>query len=293
MPDALSKTVPIWCAVLNRTLFPSNTWSHNVNFPPDYLGASEQWQIEQRIDGFVKSLHHLRLNLDDLRAQLGKPIRVAWANQSYFYPADLCEGAKGEGYNLLVLCSASKRVRGAEMSEGGYVQGAGDDSEGWAHGLTAPVFWANRGILLDAAEADLPALIEQLMEQSRQQDRDQDQSAILIAPTRNIFISRRDHRFCDRYDFVIDCNGAPEDGTARQLNLGCGSSKLGSRDLRKSLDKVQSFIDSRLQAEPSSSLLVMCESGKDLSAGAALAILCLYYSDDGIFFFFLSFFLFK
>jgi len=56
MPDALSKTVPIWCAVMNRALFPSEPAYHAVQFPPNYLGASEESQIEQRIDGFVRSL---------------------------------------------------------------------------------------------------------------------------------------------------------------------------------------------------------------------------------------------
>lgn len=56
MPDALSKTVPIWCAVINRALFPSELAYHAVAFPPDYLGASEESQIENRIDGFVQSL---------------------------------------------------------------------------------------------------------------------------------------------------------------------------------------------------------------------------------------------
>lgn len=56
MPDALSKTVPIWSAVLNRALFPSATAYHPVRLPPDYLGASEEAQIENRIEGFVHSL---------------------------------------------------------------------------------------------------------------------------------------------------------------------------------------------------------------------------------------------
>lgn len=56
MPDALSKTVPIWCAVINRALFPSDTAYHPVQFPPNFLGASEESQIEHRVDGFVKSL---------------------------------------------------------------------------------------------------------------------------------------------------------------------------------------------------------------------------------------------
>lgn len=56
MPDALSKTVPIWCAVVNRALFPSETDYHAVEFPPEYLPASEESQIENRIDSFVQSL---------------------------------------------------------------------------------------------------------------------------------------------------------------------------------------------------------------------------------------------
>lgn len=224
------------------------------------------------------------MDLDDLRKQLGKPIRIAWANQSYFHPTNL---RKGEGYNLFVLCSASKRVHGAEMSEGGYIQGAGDDSEGWAHGLTPSVFWANRQILSSTTEGDLPMLIEELMEQPSQHEGKQ---ATLIAPTKNIFISQRDPKLLDSgvYDLVIDCNGTPaviseDNPNPRLLNLGCASSKLGSRDLRKSLDKAQSFVNSQLRPDPSKSLLVMCESGKDLSVGATLAILCLFYNDNGIF----------
>jgi len=56
MPDALSKTVPIWSAVLNRALFPTETAYHAVQLPPNYLGKSEESQIENRIDGFVHSL---------------------------------------------------------------------------------------------------------------------------------------------------------------------------------------------------------------------------------------------
>ncbi|KAK9619903.1 tRNA A64-2'-O-ribosylphosphate transferase [Aspergillus fumigatus] len=282
MPDALSKTVPIWCAVMNRALFPSDAAYHAVQLPPNYLGASEESQIERRIDGFVKSLKDLKLDLDDLRQQLGKPIRVAWANRSYFYPTDL---HKKPDYNLFVLCSASKRVHGAEVSEGGYIQGAGDDSEGWAQGLTPPVFWAHKAILLKTPEEDLPELVEELVKEHR--DQDTAEQATLVAPTRNLYISQTNASIndCGLYDLVIDCNGRPEasEGDPKRLNLGCRLSKLGSRDLRQELDKVRAFVSSQLATDPSRSLLVTCETGKDLSAGALLAIMCLFYNDDGSF----------
>lgn len=53
MPDALSKTVPIWCCVMNRVLFP-DMGPHDLHTPPQAVSASEHAQIERRIDGFVK-----------------------------------------------------------------------------------------------------------------------------------------------------------------------------------------------------------------------------------------------
>ncbi|KAJ5134119.1 hypothetical protein N7526_005484 [Penicillium atrosanguineum] len=274
MPDALSKTIPIWCAVINRALFPTQTDFHPVQLPPNFLGESEESQIETRIDGFVSSLK--------LRQQLGKPIRVAWANRTYFYPTDL---SKNDAYILFVLCSASKRVHGAEMSEGGYIQGAGDDSEGWAHGLTPPIFWANQAVLKQTPEEDLPNLIAELVKQYQQ--RSDGQGATRVSPTQNLFLGQTNAAVNDsgQYDLVIDCNGssAAAEGNKKRLNLGCGSLKLGSRDLRKALDKVKEFVSAQLEADTSRSLLVTCETGKDLSAGALLAIICLFYKDDGTF----------
>ncbi|CAI7603468.1 unnamed protein product [Penicillium glandicola] len=282
MPDALSKTVPIWSAVLNRALFPSATAYHPVRLPPDYLGESEEAQIENRIEGFVHSLKSLKLDLDNLREQLGKPIQIAWANKTYFHPTDL---HKSDEYNLLVLCSASRRVHGAEMSEGGYIQGAGDDSEAWAYGLTPPVFWANQAVLKSTPEDELPELIDRLVAEHKLLDVARD--ATLISPTRNLYIGSAGPGIDDegQYDLIIDCNGsaAAVEGNAKRLNLGCDSGKLGSRDLRKCLDKVREFIGARLGADSSLSVLVACENGKDLSAGTLLAIVCLFYNDEGEF----------
>ncbi|OQE19563.1 hypothetical protein PENSTE_c015G10019 [Penicillium steckii] len=282
MPDALSKTIPIWSAVLNRALFPTETAYHPVCLPPNYLGASEESQIESRIENFVASLKNLKLDLEQLRVQLGKPIRIAWANRSYFHPTDL---HKNDAYSLLVLCSASRRVQGAEISEGGYIQGAGDDSEGWAHGLTPPVFWEHRALLKSTPEEELPDLIGELVAGHAQSiTRD----ATLIAPTKNLFIGAAvKGAEADLYDLIIDCNGDPAavagEENPNRLNLGCASAKLGSRDLRKSLDRVRDFIAGQFVSDPSRSLLVTCETGKDLSAGALLAIICLFYNDEGEF----------
>jgi tRNA A64-2'-O-ribosylphosphate transferase len=50
MPDALSKTIPIWCAVINWLLFGDG----EVYLPEEVVGCSESAQIREKIDGWVK-----------------------------------------------------------------------------------------------------------------------------------------------------------------------------------------------------------------------------------------------
>lgn len=58
MPDALSKTVPVWCAVVNRAIFGVDTKEGEekggLYVPPSVVGESEKVQMEARIGGFVK-----------------------------------------------------------------------------------------------------------------------------------------------------------------------------------------------------------------------------------------------
>lgn len=54
MPDALSKTIPIWCCVLNRALSGDGEVKHKLYTPPHAVSESEHAQIESRIDGLVR-----------------------------------------------------------------------------------------------------------------------------------------------------------------------------------------------------------------------------------------------
>lgn len=53
MPDALSKTIPIWCAVMNRLLFGDKDQAIRLHTPTTVVAPSEQSQIESRLDEFV------------------------------------------------------------------------------------------------------------------------------------------------------------------------------------------------------------------------------------------------
>jgi tRNA A64-2'-O-ribosylphosphate transferase len=64
MPDALSKTVPIWCSVVNRAILlrrrrrgdSCSEWDTKLYTPPSVVSAQEHDQIAQRLDGWAKVL---------------------------------------------------------------------------------------------------------------------------------------------------------------------------------------------------------------------------------------------
>lgn len=56
MPDALSKTTPIWISVMNRFLFSDLRGSHELHTPKTVTPPSEHSQMEARLDGFVEQL---------------------------------------------------------------------------------------------------------------------------------------------------------------------------------------------------------------------------------------------
>ena len=62
MPDALSKTVPIWCAVINRAILKTtqdidaDAWNTKLYTPPGVVSAQEHDQIEQRLNGWADDL---------------------------------------------------------------------------------------------------------------------------------------------------------------------------------------------------------------------------------------------
>ena len=291
LPDAFSKTVPIWVAVVNRALFPEAVEMHHLQIPPppSALGSSEISQIELRLDDFTKIFCSLGLDLQGLRMQLGRPICIRWAINGHFSPGhggsnDPHEEAgsfssSDQAYHHIILCSASRRVWGAEISEGGYIQGAGDDSEGWSHGLTAQLFWEHKELLVRTSEDELPALITGLVEQD--QSRHSSTKVTRVVPTSNIYLALGPLEKFEGFEVIINCQGDEQGSISSHLYLNCRSGKLGSKDLRDKLPFAVDAVSKQLSKHPESQILVTCSTGKDLSIGVAVAVLCLLYDDEG------------
>lgn len=281
MPDALSKTIPAWCCVLNRVLFPDDHERHALFTPPNTVSESEHAQIDARMPDFVESFRALQLDLGGLQ-HVKKPLRPIWITQE---SEVVTTDTVFEDYHPVICCTSSRRVVGTEMSEGGYIQGAGDDTENWAHGLTAPLFWEHESQLLSTPEAELPSLITAVVHagslKPAEHEPRQVSPCLYVAPLAQEY-SGRDYscvvtilpKATDPSTWVVDPS---------HMEVGLGKHKLAGRNLRTALPQICEFVGSAIMAAETKEarILIICETGKDVSIGVALVLLCQFCDKDG------------
>ncbi|KAK5993635.1 hypothetical protein PT974_07070 [Cladobotryum mycophilum] len=316
MPDALSTTIPIWCTVLNLALLPDHPLSSRLFLPP-YLPPTTHAQITLLIPQFLSSLRALNLTLP---TSLTKPLRPFWVTQDSSLPdpeeedgekdgeKEGEEGKEGEDpnssgviytdYRPIICCTASRRITSSEVDAGGYIQGAGDDTENWAMGLTPDLFWSHSCSLLSASEAELPTLIAHLVAQ--QQAEKQAGSGEPTPRTRLTLclsvcpLPVSPSPQANECFIVLTQNTTPKESWIKSpthIEVGLGKNKNASRNLRLALPDICDFASKYLQSRPyskddsgeSGQLVVACDSGKDISVGAALALSCYLFDDNGQF----------
>jgi len=304
MPDALSKTVPIWCCVLNRVLFSETEVAescHMLYTPPNVVSRSEHSQAETRIPEHVEALKALDIDIAALRRQISKPLRPIWVTQdSHLVPTDRIF----DDFHPVICCTSSRRVPGGEMSEGGYIQGAGDDTENWSLGLTAPLFWANTEVLLSSPESNLPDLVRSIVANQKLSDKDVNRP-VKVGP--GLFVSRLPITITTQ-DPSMDCtiafvpNNTDHNSWIKSptyMEVGIGKQvKIASRNLRAALPAICDFAHRYLERQQQQKeqkgeegadtgpnqdqpqITIVCETGKDLSIGVALALVCQFFDDD-------------
>ncbi|KAF2238716.1 tRNA a64-2'-o-ribosylphosphate transferase [Viridothelium virens] len=264
--------------------FPEDHKSHQLRTPSQVISRSEHSQIEAKIRQFVSSFIELNVDLHAVRSKISKPLLPVWITQD---DKSLSTLQRDSQYHTVVLCTSSCSVIGGEDTDQGYIQGAGDDSENWAHSLTPALLWEHKDVLLSASEDDLPSIIAKLTSQDQHSASDRQMRP--VAPTSQIFISEiastSKPLLQGNTQAIITCGPSPQDDLeerlkSRYLHIKCGLGKQGSRDLRSELSKVRDFLP-QIAAENVHDLIVCCETGKDFAAGVALAVLCLCAHDDG------------
>ncbi|KAG0245209.1 hypothetical protein BGW41_002678 [Actinomortierella wolfii] len=188
VPDALSKTVPIWCATINTAvqrvamqiledqqkqksaqegtndaigghdamieLIPAaldkERWDTRFHSLPSLVSRSEHEQIAERISGFADKLIRFT-DLKPLVQKLAKPLRPLWLTPQSVLFADSPPDYSTVDF-LPVICLSASAVGqdGFEEREGYlYVQGSGDDDEMWGKGLKPDIFWEHKDWILD------------------------------------------------------------------------------------------------------------------------------------------------
>lgn len=272
MPDALSTTIPIWCAVLNRTLLPSHPLSSQLFLPPHLLPTTHA-QITALIPQFVKSFEDL--NLQSLPV-LTKPLRPYWITQDSALPS---EDVIYESYRPVICLTASRRTPTSEIDSNGYIQGAADDTENWAHGLTSSLFWAHKDQLLSTTESELPDLIASLIDgETTTADTVVQLTpflavAALPAPKAECLVSLTNET-TPKEEWI-------RSGT--EMVVGLGKNKTASRNLRTALPDICDFVSRYLQGHPHGKVTIPCASGTDTSVGTALALSCYLFDEEGRF----------
>ena len=191
-PDALSKTIPIWCCVLNRALgklklrtsgkcetsgtggdresVGVGVWDSDLHLPA-WIPDHEKALIEPLLDGWAEKLLSVQPSLlRRLEKELEKPLRPLWVSDRSVIWSDALPQFREYSFTPLYLLSASKtdkhpaiRCEKFNLHSWTYIHGAADDHEHWARGLTPQLFWSNHGVLLDTDPEEIEEVIEELV----------------------------------------------------------------------------------------------------------------------------------
>lgn len=262
-----------------------------------------------RIPEGLEGLKSLSLDLAILRSQISKPVRPTWVTQetdlSHYDGED--SGRIFEHFHPVVCCTSSRRVFDGEMSgRTGYIQGAGDDTENWAHGLEPTIFWEHAEQLLSTAEPDLPDLIKSLVATAKcppASDTTFDGTHCLLPSTARHLTPYltvcplplpsslpTDTAWCTIALSSVTTLAETWAKSPTRLEVGIGKHKAASRNLRVALANICRFTTQFLHLSATSHapetskpkrILVACETGgKDLAVGVALALLCWCFEDD-------------
>ncbi|KIJ30691.1 hypothetical protein M422DRAFT_186786 [Sphaerobolus stellatus SS14] len=154
-PDALSKTIPIWCAVINLATARKYTsevrWtasdSHEngaLYTPPGSVSRSEHSQIELRLDVFANKLLVIIRIFPSSASETIRPIWITPDTSTLPSLADV-------DFFPVLCVSTSKLVHeGLERRTAGfsYVQDSSDNHESRSQKLTPDLYWQHKSLLL-------------------------------------------------------------------------------------------------------------------------------------------------
>lgn len=264
LPDALAKTVPIWCCCVNRAA----GFADALRLPA-CVAEDEVKAIAARLEPAVVALKK-HVPAGDLR--LEKPLRCVWVvNGDEISTIALPEDATP------IICVSASAAAGGE-----HLQGAADDEEAWAPpGFTAAVFWRNPHILAGATDDAVEAAVAAAAAAAPATEPEEAEPYDYVAPGLAVG-SRRAGRPPDvwaAFDAVVNVTQDEYEGMvgdARYLQIPVTEGKRAC--LEEHLPAALGFVAARLAG--GSRVLIHCAQGRDRSVGVAIAALAALYNGD-------------
>lgn len=216
-----------------------------------------------------------------LSTLLTKPLRPLWVTAStQFIAGDLPQPATFP-FLPVVCLSVALPVDTCAMHGFLYLQGAADDEEAWARGLTAREFWMHQHVLLAAAAArDCERLMDAIVGEREAREaqgaagEERAESASAACYSRlgstNIFVgSRRAARPPQcwmHFDAILNCtmeeysqDGRP--AAARYMHMPVPEGKKARRELETQMAAALGFAEAALRG--GCRLLIHCNQGMD------------------------------
>lgn len=286
MPDALLKTVPIWCAVLNYVMFgeAENNW---LVTPREMVSESEHSSMVKKIPEFAAEVEKLGLiTEDELVRRLGakKPLVPCWC-----YPGK--RSFRNLDLEFSVLCLTASKSGNSEYwpYSWQYIQGAADDHELWTHeipNMDALVFWNDvytdpsitdpEGNIYLVGESELVSKIGNKLSKAAGIDATAlGNTGLIVGKIESdvtyltLLLSYPEISGVLVLSAEYNITEIPE-APIQVQTFKVESSKKGSKKLRELLPSLVSNLPTKV--------LILCDSGKDLGVGVALCVLCKKFS---------------
>ena len=299
-PDALSKTVPIWCAVLNSVVF--NVQPKLDYIPSTIVSPSEVEQINNKLGSLVDKFRSCGINVEtQISRWVKKPLRPFFVHPTskMFLALDQDEPfwSEQEVLNLefipIICTSASMSVSQDQTSENEersefqnfqYVQGAADDSELWCAGLLESHFWQVEPYLNDEMSThDLTVKLDWLIKDQLNLNTDTYKDFDWIIDNRIAIGNRRSAsppECWDYFDFIVNCGTleydyglSDKEKQSKYLFLDIPEGKKGQKQLFDSIRPMLNVVSFVLESSTATRILFHCMQGVDRSVAMCMALL--------------------
>lgn len=178
-PDALTRTVPIWCAAMSllagrvtpsssaesssAAAFCKDTIDNALRLHPSVVSQSERDIILGLFPSWLDAWKDVQLDQDIDNKYAGLPLRPLWISTDRPSWEDGLPSVEELGFIPIICISASAPVDGERKERLGrsisaaclavnfperelsyaHVQGGGDDEENWSLGITPKLFWSS------------------------------------------------------------------------------------------------------------------------------------------------------